>query len=124
MLKKAFLLSNFIVLSFYSFSQVPTSLTNLPKVVPQSPNTAAFKKFGDIPVSYYTGVPDISIPLYTVSVDNVSVPISINYHASGIKIADEAGRVGLVIDRRQFNYPDYKRRRRFRPQTGAHLQLS
>ncbi len=88
----------FVLILFFrslSFGQAPTNLTSLPKVIPQSPNTAAFKKFGDIPVSYYTGVPDISIPLYNISAGNVSLPVSLSYHASGIKVADEAGRTGL-----------------------------
>jgi hypothetical protein len=77
------------------WGQATTNLTSLPKIIPQSPNTAAFKKFGDIPVSYYTGVPEISVPLYNISVDNINLPISLSYHASGIKVADEAGRTGL-----------------------------
>lgn len=47
-----------------------------------SPNAAAFGKYVDIPVSLHTGVPNISIPLHTVSVGNLSVPISLNYHSS------------------------------------------
>jgi hypothetical protein len=72
-----------------------SSSQQLPKIVPPSPNVAALQKFGDIPVSPYTGIPNISIPLYQVSAGNVTVPISISYHASGIKVSDEASRVGL-----------------------------
>jgi hypothetical protein len=34
---------------------------------PQSPTTAAFTRYGDIPVDLSTGVPDISIPIFTLS---------------------------------------------------------
>lgn len=97
MIRKVLLVSVLTVTYVFVSAQAPppTPLTNLPKIIPQSPNTAAFKKFGDIPVSYFTGVPDISIPLYTITTDNISVPISVSYHASGIKVADEASRVGL-----------------------------
>ncbi len=72
-----------------------SSSQQLPKVVPPSPNAAAIQRYGDIPVSPYTGVPNISIPLYEVKRGNVSVPITLSYHASGIKVSDEASRVGL-----------------------------
>ena len=71
------------------------SSAELPKVVGPSPNVAALQRYGDIPVSPYTGVPDISIPLFQINSGNLSVPISISYHASGIKVSDEASRVGL-----------------------------
>lgn len=67
----------------------------LPKIIPPSPNVAALQRYGEIPVSPYTGVPNISIPLYEIKSGGVTIPISISYHASGIKVADEASRVGL-----------------------------
>jgi YD repeat-containing protein len=67
----------------------------IPSVFPQSPNTAAFTKFGDYQVSMYTGVPDISIPLYDVKSGDLSLPITLSYHASGNKVAEVASWVGL-----------------------------
>ncbi len=67
----------------------------LPKVTPPSPNAAALAKYGNIPVSTYTGVPSISIPLYVISARDIVVPISVSYHASGIKVSEEASTVGL-----------------------------
>ena len=66
-----------------------------PNVISPSPNVASLGKYGDIPVSYYTGTPNISIPIYEVQNGDLSLPISISYHASGIKVAEEASRVGL-----------------------------
>jgi hypothetical protein len=37
--------------------------------VPPSPEAAAFQKYGDIPVSYNTGVPQINIPIYTIALN-------------------------------------------------------
>ncbi|MEJ7647419.1 MAG: hypothetical protein WKF87_22695, partial [Chryseolinea sp.] len=31
-----------------------------------SPNAAALAKYADIPISYHTGVPEISVPIYTI----------------------------------------------------------
>ncbi len=69
--------------------------TTLPTIIPPSPNAAAFQKYGSIPVSAYTGIPNINIPLYQIVSGDISVPISLSYHASGIKVSEESSRVGL-----------------------------
>ncbi len=61
----------------------------------QSPNAYSLGKFGDIPVSKYTGIPNISVPLTSVEVAGFTLPISIDYHASGIKVQEVASWVGL-----------------------------
>jgi len=61
----------------------------------QSPNAAALFRYSETPVSLYTGVPDISIPIYTIKEGDIEVPISISYHAGGIKVNDEASSIGL-----------------------------
>jgi YD repeat-containing protein len=66
-----------------------------PKITPPSPHAATFTKYGDIPVSPYSGVPNISIPLHDIRVRDIRVPVTLTYHASGVKVAEEAGRVGL-----------------------------
>jgi RHS repeat-associated protein len=59
-----------------------------------TPNAAALGKYGDIPVSYFTGVPSISIPIHTLQEGPLSLPVSLNYHASGLKVAETASWVG------------------------------
>ncbi len=80
---------------FFQQLQAQSSGPKLASVTLPSPNVQAMQKYGDIPVSPYTGVPNISIPLYTVKFRDVTVPISLSYHASGIKVAEEASQVGL-----------------------------
>ncbi len=60
-----------------------------------SPEAASLIKYADIPVSLYTGVPEISIPIEDIKVGNYSLPVSVSYHASGIKLDQEASQVGL-----------------------------
>lgn len=66
-----------------------------PKVMPASPNASALAQYANQPVSNYTGVPNISIPFYSVKSGEIELPISLSYHSSGIKVSQEASSVGL-----------------------------
>lgn len=68
---------------------------NPPSIVPPSPEAASLGKYGDIPVSTYTGVPNISIPIYEIRARELTVPISLSYHSSGLRASEEASWVGL-----------------------------
>lgn len=73
------------------------SQTNLemPNIIHPSPNAQTFLKYGNYPVSNYTGIPDIRIPIYTIKLKDISVPVTISYNASGIRVEEEASRIGL-----------------------------
>ncbi|MEM8908587.1 MAG: hypothetical protein AAGD05_12120, partial [Bacteroidota bacterium] len=64
-------------------------------VVMPPPSTASLGKYVDIPVSLYTGVPNIGVPIHTVSEGPLSVSIGLSYHASGMKVGEPASWVGL-----------------------------
>lgn len=57
-----FVIKLFLCLPFLSMAQIP----KMPAIIPPAPNAATLGKFGDVPVSHYTGTASISIPLYTV----------------------------------------------------------
>lgn len=59
-----------------------------------SANAIALGKFGEVPVSHFTGVPDISIPLYEVKGTSLTLPISLQYHAGGVMPEIHPGWVG------------------------------
>lgn len=61
---------------------------------PLSPNAATLGKFVEIPVGNFTGTPEIHIPIYELKTKDFTVPISLSYHASGIKVAEVPGWVG------------------------------
>ncbi len=79
-----------------------------------APQVGSLGKFGDIPVSPFTGVPDISLPVHTVSEGPLALPLTLQYHASGIKVAELAGWTGIgwtlqaggAISRTILGYPD------------------
>ncbi|CAL1516427.1 hypothetical protein [Chitinophaga sp. MM2321] len=87
----------FLVLMLISYRGVgqTTPEIQLSKVIGPSPTAASIQKYGDFKVGTYTGVPNINIPLYTIQLKDLTVPISISYHGGGIKVDEEASRVGL-----------------------------
>ena len=72
-------------------------ITQFKNVVPPTPDAAALGKFGDIPVGYSTGIPSIAIPVYswTSNRKDISLSISLNYHAGGYRVEEMASDVGL-----------------------------
>jgi len=74
-----------------SFGQID----RLNKIIQPSPQLSQFAKYGDYPVDHSTGIPAISIPLYEITTKKLKLPISISYHASGFKVDDQSGILGL-----------------------------
>lgn len=60
-----------------------------------APNTYSLGLYGDVPVDYSSGLPQINIPLMTFSDREINLDVSLSYHASGIKVDQEATWVGL-----------------------------
>lgn len=99
-----------------TFSQNPEISSELPDVIPPSPTVASLMKFEEVPVNNYTGIPDISIPLFqspTLSKD-IQLNISLSYHPSGIAADEISSDIGLgwnliaggVISRTVRDIPD------------------
>lgn len=65
------------------------------KILPPSPDAAALGKYGNIPVSTYTGIPNIELPIYTIKYRDIDIPISLSYHASGFTVEEESGWTGM-----------------------------
>ena len=60
-----------------------------------SPDAANINLYGNIPVSLYTGTPNISIPLYDIEVSSYTLPVTIDYHLQSIRATSQAGQLGL-----------------------------
>jgi YD repeat-containing protein len=60
-----------------------------------SPNASGLGEYNSYPVNLSTGVPNIDVPLYTIQAGKLSLPLSISYHASGIKVDQDASFIGL-----------------------------
>ena len=84
----------FLVIPYFSLGQLNPN-TLLPNVMPSNPKAYEFMKYGEIPVSKYTGIPDISIPIYAIKSKGLEIPIVLSYHSNGFKVSEEAGWTGL-----------------------------
>ncbi len=82
-----------------------------------SPNVTSFQKVNNIATNEYTGRAEINIPLYEVKSGDITVPISLSYNTSGVKVNDIPSSVGcnwslnaggnvskIVKDREDFNF--------------------
>lgn len=83
-------------------------------VIPPSPEVASMMKYIDIPVSHFTGQPNIDIPIYTLTEGSLSVPVSLSYKGGGIKHNELSGIIskgwtlmaGMTISRSVHGLPD------------------
>jgi len=63
-----------------------------------SPETSKLFPKIDIPVNYSTGGINYSLPIYTIKLKNIEIPIQLNYRSSGFQINENATSVGLGWD--------------------------
>src|SRR4249919_3330363 len=94
--RRFFLYGVIAVNSFVSsiLCRAQDTANTLGKVSIASPNAASLGKYGDMPISYNTGTPQISIPIYTAESGSMKLPVSLSYHASGLKAGETASWVG------------------------------
>lgn len=110
---KAAILLVLLNISITGFSQNPDPTAFIRSVAP-SPEAAQISRYGIYPVGNFTGLPDISLPVYEIKLSDFSMPLSLSYFAGGIKVDDFASSVGLgwslnaggVITRTVVGVPD------------------
>lgn len=68
-----------------SYSQASVTVDS-PRYFPLSPQATALRSAINYPVSGNTGSPDISIPLYTITCGDITVPITLRYSTANVKI--------------------------------------
>lgn len=60
-----------------------------------SPEVANIGTFGNIPVGYFTGTPDVTIPLCELKAGKYSLPVSARYYLSSVKPDGQYGCLGV-----------------------------
>ncbi|WP_420571924.1 hypothetical protein [Kordia sp.] len=95
-------------------AQFSTTEYSTPAVIPQAPEVASLLRYSEVPVSYYNGIPNIGVPIYTLQGRELAAPINLSYHAGGHRVTEESSWVGLgwnlsaggQISRTVKGYPD------------------
>ena len=84
-MKKAILIivSRLLLVFTQAFAQIP-ELTHS-SVIPPSPVASELTKYITYPVDLCNGLVKTSIPLYEIVDGDIRIPITLNYHASGLK---------------------------------------
>lgn len=84
-------LTSFVSVFVYHFVPAQQSTT----MISPSPDAAALGVYGNIPVSTYTGIPSIKVPLHSIEYRDIQIPVELSYYASGITVEQDASWVGL-----------------------------
>lgn len=84
-MKKAILIIvlHLLLVFAQAFAQIP-ELTHS-SVIPPSPVASELTKYITYPVDLCNGLVKTSIPLYEIVDGDIRIPITLNYHASGLK---------------------------------------
>lgn len=90
-MKKKIVILLLVSWSLISFGQPVTPVS--PST--PTPNAASLGLFGENPVSYFTGTPNIDVPIHTIKTPYAEVPISISYHAAGFRPDQHPSWVGM-----------------------------
>ncbi len=123
MMKKIHIIFKIVLLLFSSFyfsqstgSSVSSPMDNINQMYPASPTVNNLMKFEETPTNNYTGIPDIKIPITSLSTKapSVKLNLSLNYHPNTAKPEDKSSEVGLgwslfaggAISRTVINGPD------------------
>ncbi|HUM46337.1 MAG TPA: hypothetical protein PLD84_05385, partial [Chitinophagales bacterium] len=110
---KVFLLQLFAInTTLYSQPVDPLNVS----IIPPAPTAAALAKYGLTPVNLSSGIPSIEVPLHQIVDHDIVLPVSVSYHAGGVKVGEIASWVGLgwslnaggVITRTVMGLPDEK----------------
>jgi len=87
--KYSFIIILFFILNNHSNSQ------EIPKLIQPTPEAANISRYADIPVSLFTGKPQIEFPLTTLKCGSLELPIFLSYYASGIKVEEYSTWLGI-----------------------------
>lgn len=89
-MKKTILIIFKSIITLSLYAQIPQDPISM-----LSPNASSLGEYGEVPVSLFTGIPQIEIPLYEIKSGNHTVPIYISYHGGGVRPDQRPGWTGM-----------------------------
>ena len=89
-------MKRFLNLLIFLLAATIIKAQEMPQIIPPSPEAASMLSYGNTGVSFYTGQPNFSVPIHTISVKGFQFPISLSYSGfQGINLESVAPWVGL-----------------------------
>ncbi|HEY8934244.1 MAG TPA: hypothetical protein VIM65_03455 [Cyclobacteriaceae bacterium] len=64
-------------------------------IIAHSPEAEAMTKYGVLPLTLYTGLPQISVPVFQINVSGLSLPFSLSFNYNGFKPTETASWCGF-----------------------------
>lgn len=87
---KKYIIFLFLFLNFFLLVRAQDEIQ-----MPSLPSVSELNKFISNPVSFQSGLADISVPIYTLDVNGYKLPIGLSYYSGGVKVDQRATEVGL-----------------------------
>ncbi|MDR6338953.1 hypothetical protein HNQ91_002004 [Filimonas zeae] len=69
--------------------------SHLSNIISPSPTSYQFARHGNLPISYASGAMSYTLPLYTIKLGQLQMPLSLNYYSNGIKMDDNYNGIGM-----------------------------
>lgn len=66
-----------------------------PRIIPPAPTTVGIGTYGSLPVDLNTGAVPVSVPLGEVRCRSLTLPLSLSYRSTGVRVEEVASWVGL-----------------------------
>lgn len=113
-MKKIFIVCALWLVNAAASAQSLPGAMKLPDFVQPTPEVSALLKADNLSVNYATGSPNISIPIGSLSVNGISLPVTLSYNSTGVKVDEYSSMVGNgwtcssggVVSRTIFDKPD------------------
>lgn len=91
---KVFALLVFVITNILSLKAQQDAISKYQSGI-KSPEAGNLGQFGEIPVTLFNGLPEISIPLTDVKCGDISFPVNLQYYAGGNRPGQHPGWTGL-----------------------------
>ncbi|MCM1198038.1 MAG: hypothetical protein NC308_04035, partial [Clostridium sp.] len=71
------------------------SAQELPVYSVTCPEASGLGEYGEVPVSHFTGIPNISVPLYEIRYGDYTIPVAADYHLASVRPGTPPGSLGI-----------------------------
>jgi len=96
MISRSILFILFIGASIFCGGQTSNTTPSLDNsLIPPSPEAGSMGKYGILPVTLYTGIPNVSVPVFDIRTTKLSLPVSLAYNYNGYRPGELSSSVGM-----------------------------